>query len=168
MSELRTTLYFHTTIRKSLEGGMASAHDVAAYILSKCGDMTAMKLQKLAYYSHAWHLVWEERPLFSEPIEAWANGPVVRDLYNHHRGQFTVSQWSTGDRNRLDEHERSSVDAVLRFYGDKSAHELSELTHREEPWRRARAGAPEGARSWNPISDADMFEYYDGLTSAAL
>ncbi|WP_307850044.1 MULTISPECIES: type II toxin-antitoxin system antitoxin SocA domain-containing protein [unclassified Saccharopolyspora] len=42
--------------------------------------MTAMKLQKLVYYSQAWHLVWDERPLFDEPVQAWANGPVVPDL----------------------------------------------------------------------------------------
>jgi uncharacterized phage-associated protein len=59
---------------------MASAHDVAAYILSRQGRMTAMKLQKLVYYSQAWSVVWDERPLFPEKIEAWANGPVVRDL----------------------------------------------------------------------------------------
>ena len=37
---------------------MASAHDVAAYILKKLGPMTAMKLQKLVYYCQAWSLVW--------------------------------------------------------------------------------------------------------------
>src|SRR5258708_570857 len=63
---------------------MATVHDVAAYILGKCGPMTAMKLQKLVYYSQAWGLVWDERPLFAEQIEAWANGPVVRDLYDKH------------------------------------------------------------------------------------
>lgn len=144
---------------------MTTAHDVAAYILNEHGPMTAMKLQKLAYYSQAWHLVWEEQPLFRERIEAWANGPVVRELYRYHRGQFSVSNWPQGDADALTEKERSSIDAVLGFYGRKSAHELSELTHREDPWRRARAGAPPGTWSSNDISDADMFEYYDSLTS---
>ncbi len=60
---------------------MATALDVAAFILNKRGPMTAMKLQKLVYYSKAWHLVWEDKLLFTEPIEAWANGPVVPELY---------------------------------------------------------------------------------------
>lgn len=144
---------------------MTTAHDVAAYILKQQGPMTAMKLQKLAYYCQAWHLVWEERPLFRERIEAWANGPVVRDLYKHHRGRFSVDSWPLGDPAVPAENERSSIDAVLGFYGTKSAHELSELTHREDPWRRARNGAAAGASSSNDISDADMFEYYDSLTS---
>lgn len=144
---------------------MASAHDVAAYILSKLGAMSAMKLQKLVYYSYAWHLVWEERQLFSEDIEAWANGPVVRALYREHHGQFSVDAWPKGDPDKLDPAERSSIDAVLSFYGSQTAHQLSELTHRETPWQVARAGLPAGARGEVAITDAAMFEYYDSLTS---
>lgn len=146
---------------------MATAHDVAAYILSKAGAMTAMKLQKLVYYSHAWHLVWEERPLFADRIEAWANGPVVRSLYDQHRGHFGVSSWQWGDAASLTDDEKTSIDAVIEFYGKKSAHELSELTHREAPWLRARGDARPGARSDTAISDADMHEYYDGLTTSS-
>jgi hypothetical protein len=51
-----------------------SAHDVAAYILKQTGEITAMKLQKLVYYSQAWSLVWDEEPLFSERVEAWRMG----------------------------------------------------------------------------------------------
>jgi hypothetical protein len=32
-------------------------HDVAAFILQHQGEMTAMKLQKLVYYSQVWSLV---------------------------------------------------------------------------------------------------------------
>jgi uncharacterized phage-associated protein len=66
---------------------MVSVHDVAVYILQKRGKMSAMKLQKLVYYARAWHMVWEDAHLFREDIEAWANGPVVRELYNVHRGK---------------------------------------------------------------------------------
>jgi uncharacterized phage-associated protein len=142
-----------------------SAHDVAAYILRARGPMTAMKLQKLAYYAHAWHLVWEETPLFPERIEAWANGPVVRELYRAHKGQFSVSEWPHGNPDALAEAERSTLDAVLDFYGEKTAHELSELSHSEDPWRLARSGLDPGAWSVAQITDASMFEYYDSLTS---
>lgn len=52
-----------TTWSAEGENAMAGAIDVAAYILAQRGPMTAMKLQKLVYYSQAWHLVWEEEPL---------------------------------------------------------------------------------------------------------
>ena len=58
--------------------------------------MTTMKLQKLIYYSQAWSLVWDEKPLFAERIEAWANGPVCPDLYNLHRGRYTVDDEEMG------------------------------------------------------------------------
>jgi uncharacterized phage-associated protein len=145
---------------------MATVHDVAAYILERAGSMTAMKLQKLAYYSQAWHLVWEERPLFDARIEAWANGPVVRELYDRHRGQFQVSAWPAGDGTRLSDDERSTVESVLSFYGGMTAHQLSELTHRESPWKDARAGLPAGTRASVEITPAAMAEYYDGLTSS--
>jgi hypothetical protein len=51
---------------------MPSAHDFAAYVLAEQGEMTTWKLQKLVYYSQAWHLVWDGEPLFTERIEAWA------------------------------------------------------------------------------------------------
>lgn len=145
---------------------MARAVDVAVYILEQLGPIPAMKLQKLVYYSHAWHLVWEDAPLIDEGIEAWANGPVVRALYAQHRLQFIVDTRNfDGDSGRLTTAERGSVDAVLGFYGGRSAHELSQLTHQEDPWRvaRQRAGLEVGQRGTEPISDAEMAEYYGGL-----
>ncbi len=149
---------------------MPSVLDVAAYILRKAGPMSAMKLQKLCYYSQAWHLVWDERPLFPEDVRAWANGPVVYDLYQKHRGQFTVREIVGGNPHDLDSSERETVDAVLQFYGQRTAHDLSELTHREDPWRlaRERAHLRPGERGDAIITHADMAEYYDGLTTSDL
>lgn len=148
---------------------MARVLDVAAYILAKHGPMTAMKLQKLVYYSQAWHLVWDEEPLFNEDIEAWANGPVVPALYRAHRGRLQLQPEESlgGDASGLTNSERETIDAVLHAYGDKSANWLSELTHREDPWRDARrnAGLHDGERGSAIINPADMYEYYDSLTS---
>src|SRR5438128_2146383 len=117
---------------------MASVLDVANYILGKRGPMTAMKLQKLAYYAQAWSLVWDERALFDEEVEAWANGPVVRALYEKHRGQFIVKDIPGGAAEKLDKPALETIDAVLSTYGDKTSQWLSNLTHQESPWRDAR------------------------------
>jgi len=131
--------------------------------------MTAMKLQKLVYYSQAWSLVWDERPLFNDRIEAWANGPVCRSLYSMHHRQFSIPprQLMQSDP-QLDDRARTTIDAVLEFYGKQSAQWLSDLTHLEEPWRqaRARAGAAEGQASEEEITLADMHEYYSGLQAS--
>lgn len=142
---------------------MASAHDVAAYILEKRRPLSAMKLQKLVYYSQAWSLVWDDRPLFRERIEAWANGPVVRELYDRHRGMFEIHEWPGGDPRALDEDARSTVDAVLEFYGGRNAQTLSDMTHNEEPWKEARRGLPDGLRGDSEITLASMAEYYGSL-----
>lgn len=143
----------------------ANVLDVAAYILEQRGPMTAMKLQKLVYYCQAWSLVWDERPMFQEDIEAWANGPVVRELYAEHRGCFDVAKgtFSSGNSSKLPKKAVATIQAVLGFYGEKDAHWLSQLTHRETPWRNAREGLEPGDRGSSVISPAAMAEYYGSL-----
>jgi uncharacterized phage-associated protein len=145
---------------------MASIHDVAKYILAERGSMSTWKLQKLVYYSQAWHLVWRDEPLFSDPIEAWANGPVVRALYDGHRGRFSIDDWNSGDAAALGEGERKSVDAVLAAYGDLSGRQLSFLTHSESPWREARGDLNPTARSDAEISQSSMQAFYSALDTA--
>ena len=144
-----------------------SAHDVAAYILQERGTMTAMKLQKLVYYCQAWSLVWDERPMFHERIEAWANGPVVPVLYAMHRGQFQLTTWPQGDPSKLDQDAIDTIKAVLDFYTPQSPQWLSDLAHMEEPWRAAREGLADGERGNREITLASMADYYGGLVPNA-
>lgn len=151
------------TRRNARPSDPVSVHDVAAYILAKLRPMTAMKLQKLVYYTQAWSLVWDDQPLFNERIEAWANGPVVRDLYDRHRGMFRVRHWN-GNPDNLSRSQRETIDAVIGYYGDKSSQWLSNLTHREDPWVDARAGMAPTERGAQEITHAAMAEYYGSLT----
>lgn len=140
------------------------AIDVADYILQEHGVMSAMKLQKLAYYTQAWHLVWEDKELFPEEIQAWANGPVIPDLYNRHHGSFSLApEFFKGDTSRLTEKNKDVVHRVLKFYGDKDAQWLSDLTHMEEPWKIARVGLADGERGSSVISIESMSEYYSSI-----
>ncbi len=150
-------------MNRSTNRHMCTVLDVASYILAKKGPMTAMKLEKLVYYAQAWSLVWDEKPLFKNRIEAWANGPVAPTLYNAHRGQFEVRRVLHGDARRLDRTQRETVDAVLEYYGDKSSQWLSDLTHSEAPWIEARNGLAPGERGRVEITRAAMAEYYEGL-----
>lgn len=145
---------------------MASVFDAAVYILEKIGPSSAMKLQKLVYYSQAWSLVWEENELFAEDFEAWANGPVARDLYASHRGLFKVNAAhfnAKGSSDNLSEEQRDTIDKVLEFYGDKTAQWLSNLTHREAPWKDARGDIEPMASCSTTITKASIAEYYSAL-----
>jgi len=143
---------------------MASVHDVAAYIIRKLGPTSAMKLQKLVYYAQAWSLVWEERPLFKARIEAWANGPVVPALYQRHRGSFEIRRWTFGDADAIGPDDQSTINAVIKFYGHRSPQWLSDLTHMEAPWIKARKGVSPGNTCTNEITVESMAEYYGSLS----
>lgn len=144
---------------------MANVFDVSKYILQKLGCTTHMKLQKLVYYSQAWSLVWDDKPLFAERIQAWANGPVSPALYGQLRGSFNVTgnDLDSGEASNLTHDEKQTIDAVLLHYGDKGSQWLSDLTHMEKPWQDARRGVAEGERCQNEISLASMAEYYGSL-----
>ena len=144
---------------------MPNVHDVAAAILAELGKpVTAMKLQKLAYYSKAWHSVWDDEELFPENFQAWVNGPVCYELYQEHRGAFSVTEWPKGNPRRLSKPQLETIRAIVASYGDKSAWELSNLTHNEAPWVDARSGVPPMQRSSNVITLESMAEYYGSLT----
>jgi uncharacterized phage-associated protein len=142
---------------------MAKVDDVAAAVLERTGPVDTWRFQKLIYYCQAWHLVWEGRPLFDPRVEAWANGPVVPWLYRQHRGQFVLGDWPSGSSVGLAEDETSTIDAVLKTYGDKTGHWLSILTHSEPPWRNARRGLSAGERGQKEITKEAMAEYYGSL-----
>jgi uncharacterized phage-associated protein len=150
-----------------------SVFDVAEYMLKEQGPMTTMKLQKLVYYCQAWSLVWDEKPLFPEKILAWANGPVVYELFKPFQGSFKITTTCRdnpdtfhGNPGRLKKFQEETVCAVLKYYGDKSSQWLSDLTHMEDPWRKARKGLKENERGSKEISHAALAEYYGSLLPA--
>ena len=141
---------------------------VIKYIMAKQGEMTAMKLHKLLYYCQAWSLVWDEERLFSQKIEAWANGPVVPEIYQLHRGKFLIGKtdkWfqQRGKGVELTKEQKKTIDVILGAYGQKDSEELSRLTHKENPWKAARKGVPIGEKSNKVITAASMAEYYSSL-----
>lgn len=143
---------------------MANIFDVANYICKSIGgELSTMKLQKLCYYSQSWHLVWTGDPLFDNDFFRWDNGPVCRELFNVHQGLFTMRSELIKDNllsnNGLTADERSSVDIVLETYGGFSGGDLSELTHKEDPWKNTKKDAV--------IRKDDIKEYYTNLLATA-
>jgi len=149
---------------------MAEVIDVAEYILEKMGETTALKLQKLVYYCQAWHLAWTENPLFKDKIEAWRNGPVTPTLFDLHKGSFKLQKGffrkkSKKTSNSLTPNEKDIIDRVLKYYGLRDPHWLSQLTHMESPWKMARSRSVQSDddRSSEEITHQSMFEYYSTI-----
>lgn len=140
--------------------------DVAKYILHKCGSLSTMKLQKLCYYSQAWSMVWDDIALFNEDFEAWANGPVCRNLYDLHSRRYRINESFIGGNGCIDnlsESQKETIDLVLNHYAKRDAQYLSTLTHMEDPWRIARGSTPLGDHCETIITKASMAEYYGGI-----
>lgn len=114
--------------------------------------ISQMKLQKLLFYAHSWHLAIKNEPLFDEDFEAWPWGPVVRDVYNQtrrfgsgpvldrlshlERTGTNVLDWRFAPPPPIsDRATRDFLEDVWRSHKDFSAIQLSNSTHADgEPW----------------------------------
>lgn len=147
---------------------MPCVYDVAAFILTKTGAVTPLKLQKLVYYTQAWSLVRDGHALFPETFQAWRYGPVCPPLYQKHPGAAVVPiPYPYGDPETLPADGCTTALAVVHVYGKKPPQWLSDLTHREAPWKEARAGLPADAWSDAEISVDAMRAYYSSTPSHA-
>lgn len=142
---------------------MMRVDDVAAAFIDELGSMPAMKLEKLVYYAQAWSLARMGTPLFADPIEAWAQGPIIDRLFRQHRRRHMVHEWPSGDVTKLTTPARKTVNLVAAMFGKFTGDQLSDMTHRERPWINARAGLSPTARSRRHISHEDMARYYGAL-----
>ena len=143
----------------------ATVADVAAYFLAESGTrMTTMKLQKLCYYGQAWSLVWDNKNLFNAPIYAWANGPVIPELFKLHKGKYYVVPGAFdkygADLTKLDADQAETCDAILDSYGKFTGVQLSHLTHREAPWINARGNRTYKDKGGDRITPEALVNYY--------
>lgn len=142
---------------------------VSNFFLSK-KSMSQKKLQKLLYYAYSWTLaLLNERAddlhfkLFGETFEAWTHGPVIPYIYNKYKsyGWDDIPQISDFNTNVFSEDVLDVLNQVWQEYGTLTGNQLESLTHKEEPWQKARLGLPVAAPSNNLISDTDIFNYYN-------
>ena len=145
---------------------MADVFDVANYILKisqdspddeDCDLISNMQLQKLVYFCQGYYLALQGKPLFNEPIEAWAHGPVCPKLYNtfkrYRSSPITMS--IDPDNIKLDEKEEAIINMVYGAYGQYSASRLRHITHAEGPWKTTALNSV--------IPEKEMTQYFDSL-----
>ena len=66
---------------------MAHLSEAIANSFLEIGEpIDPMKIQKLVYFAHGWHLGFQEQPLSVEDAQAWQWGPVFPDLYHEIKG----------------------------------------------------------------------------------
>lgn len=110
--------------------------------------ISPMKLQKLVYCLHGWHLAITGEPAIDKQFGAWQYGPVQNELY-HTFKQFRdrpiseyATTWIDGEERAFVVPEKDTefhriLDAVSKKYVPFSALQLSALTHQPgTPWSK--------------------------------
>lgn len=96
-----------------------------------------MKLQKLAYYCHGYHLSVTGEPLVAGEFEAWSYGPVHPDIYQQYK-QYGKSVIPAPVEWRMPPHISETIIGIINFvldeFGRLGAWTLSQKTHKESPW----------------------------------
>lgn len=131
--------------------------DVARYILSKI-KCTHLKLEKLVYLCFAEYLCKYDKKLYKDAIYAYKYGPIVDSVYEKYKGsgykeieQYDIDIDTTGikempSKSRIlfaeDGIEKiRSIDETLEKYGNLTANQLVDLTHKKlTPWDIAGRG----------------------------
>jgi uncharacterized phage-associated protein len=118
---------------------------IAKYFLYKAnqeGDLiTNLKMQKLLYYAQAWYLVNFGRTLFDDQILAWDLGPVIKNVYNKFKKfRHTPILFDDDCKEILKKFKKEDLRFLDEFYDqfiEYSAHDLVNMSHNEEPWKKA-------------------------------
>lgn len=122
---------------------------VANFFVEKSIDekmpISNLKVNKLVYLAHGWHLGFYEKPLIREDIEAWQFGPVVRSVYDAFKkyGKTPITKpATTGFSDEMKEigelADAETIDflnSLWKHYRDWKPWQLSVLTHeKDSPW----------------------------------
>jgi uncharacterized phage-associated protein len=153
---------------------------VANYFIDKSRRRFArgvgpMKLQKLIYFAHGWHLAITGRPLIDEPVEAWKYGPVIPSVYHefksYGREEIDFPAFQLAGLNaekyvpqipRDDSETLAILDRVWQLYGRLSGPKLSAMTHQPDtPWAKTWERSQEqGKMRGADIPDSSIEKYF--------
>lgn len=145
---------------------MIDCLNVARYFIMKAyadgveAQMTNMKVQKLLYYSQSLYLALNNEPLFDEEIQAWRYGSVCPPAYRFY-SEFEAQQLpvpGTDFWQQIPDDLKKLLEEVWENFGGYHAYLLSDMTHVEFPWKKARKGLPPAASSTELILLEDMKE----------
>ena len=138
---------------------MPSAINVARRFIRLAGQgeepdyRTHLRLQKLLYYVQGWSLAALGRPLFADRIEAWPEGPVVKELYHQYKGYEgnVIPSEAVAEPEGLGAEEPAGIASVWERYKGYSANALVEMTH-----QTGRGGKCGGASNRRTARNAEI------------
>ncbi|SQB99591.1 Panacea domain-containing protein [Helicobacter fennelliae] len=129
------------------------------------GDtITNLKVQKLLYYAQAYSLLYYNKPLFNEKIEAWPHGPVVKEVFNEIKKEIGENGcrnlgdiWHLTKENfNLNDDDMDILLNVWNKYGKYTASKLRNMTHDEKPYLNVYVESKN-----NEITQTSIKAYFD-------
>ena len=137
-----------------------------------CATITPMKMQKLVYCLHGWHLAITGRAAINGKFEAWPYGPVQEHIYHlfkHYRNKPInkyAHSWNGDEQESYVVADSGNkefykiLDFVFSRYMPFSALQLSTMTHASgTPWSITRDNGE------SIISDSLIKEHFISLAS---
>ena len=152
--------------------------------------ITPLKMQKLVYIAHGWHLGITREPLVDDEYpEAWEFGPVFPSIYHefkHFKGNpiqepaqemiltepIELWDWDwdsldteTPSIDKKDKEIRVFLENIWKSYGKYSARKLSAMSHgKGTPWSQTRekVGSVQNA----PIEEDIIRDFYEKRVQA--
>lgn len=134
-----------------------SALDIARFVINYSQEIhspvTNLKLQKLLYFIQAFFLTKQDRPCFTDEIEAWSLGPVVPSVYHEFK---SFGAWQLPyikayfdnkngipvlmqgfDQSIISSFDRTQIQQIVSDFSSYSASVLVTVTHNQDPWKKA-------------------------------
>lgn len=119
-----------------------------------------LKLQKLLYLAQGFSFAFYDKELFSEEIEAWVHGPVVKSVYQ----EFREYKYNPIDIVfKLPEFNQDTLDVLNYVKNNFSKYDskfLEEMTHNQEPWMMSRDGLDPDEKSDKTIPKEAIANYF--------
>lgn len=100
---------------------------------------TPLKLLKLVYIAHGWHLGLAGISLVNEAVEAWKHGPVIPEIYHRYKwfGGDPIAYRSDDLSKWLEKDLSQFLEAINQRYGQLSVSRLYHITHKQgSPWQQ--------------------------------
>ena len=135
---------------------------VIAYLLYQCEDITPLALQKSLYYIQGFFYAFYGKFIFAEDCEAWAHGPVYRDIYIRYADYHfdPISKIESFDSSIFTTQEKAILDSIIRNICCYSGKILEVFTHSESPWIDTRGELSDGASSDRIINRQKIGDYF--------
>lgn len=143
---------------------------VIAYAFVKKGIgegnfVTQMKLQKMVFFAHGYHLARYGERLIEEKFEAWKFGPVVPTIYHAFKSfgsrpitdkEYKYHEPVIFPLFKLDDKANDAIEYTWKVTKDLSALSLSNWTHKTgSPWRKVY-----NPSDWDIEIDNDLIKSY--------